>query len=210
MKWRKDDLLKALALELPGIVAHDIVLSYARPSVKDILQSDTDPRMSAVVFLLYPKRDDWYFLLLKRHDYKGVHSGQVGLPGGSLDEGEGAEEAAIRELFEESGLEIERAAIAKPLTSLYIPPSNFIVQPYAAIIEYEPKWEFDSYEVKRGIEVPLVHLLKEESLVDTNVTVNGGATRLKVKAFNFEEEVVWGATAMILSECKEILRTLAT
>ncbi len=209
MKWRKDDLIEALAMELPGIQAHDIVLSYSRPSVEDILQSDKDPRMSAVVFLLYPKKDDWYFLLLKRHDYKGVHSGQVGLPGGSLDEGEVAEDAAIRELFEESGLEIARTAIAVPLTSLYIPPSNFIVQPYVAIIEHEPQWEFDSYEVKRGIEVSLAQLLKPESLVETIVTVNGGATRLKVKAFNFEEEVVWGATAMILSECKEILRTLA-
>jgi 8-oxo-dGTP pyrophosphatase MutT (NUDIX family) len=162
-----------------------------------------------VVFLLYPKQGEWHFLLLKRHDYKGVHSGQVGFPGGSLDEGEHAIQAAIRELKEESGLEIISSDIIKELTSLYIPPSNFVVQPFAAIVDSEPIWKFDTHEVKRGIEVSLEDLLKKESLSDSCVKMSGGNTRLNVKAFTFENETVWGATAMILSECKEILRTLA-
>ena len=210
MTYKEDDLRSAFDVPLPGYKAHNEVMGYKRPTVEEVMESDVQPRLSAVIFLLYPGVEDWYFLLLKRHDYSGVHSGQVGLPGGSLDFGETPEEAAVRELHEESGLLLDPKRIIAPLTSLYIPPSNFIVRPYAAIFDKQPEWRFDSHEVKRGIEVPLKDLLKAESLTDTNVKLSDGATRLNVKAFNFEEEIVWGATAMILSECKEILRNLAT
>ncbi len=209
MNWKKEELIQAFNGPLPGLSAHNMVMSYARPAVDEVLQSEKNPRFSAVVFLLYPKPNGWYFLLLKRHDYEGVHSGQVGLPGGSIDQGESPEEAALRELHEESGLKIDHSRIIAPLTALYIPPSNFIVSPYAAIFESEPNWRFDSREVKRGLEIPLVELLKKESLIRTTVLLGRGSTQLDVKAFSFENETVWGATAMILSECKEILRTLA-
>lgn len=209
MKWTREELKTAFKQELPGLRSHDLVMSYPRPSIDEVLASDRNPRRSAVVFLLYPKGEEWHFLLLKRHDYKGVHSGQVGLPGGSLDKGESSSQAAIRELHEESGLLIDSTAVIAELTPLYIPPSNFVVQPYAAIVDSEPRWKFDSHEVKRGIEVSIENLLRKDSLSETTVKMSGGNTRLKVNAYSFEGETVWGATAMILSECKEILRTLA-
>lgn len=195
---------------LPGIQAHDQVMSYRRPSIEEVMKSEINPRMSAVVFLLYPKQESWHFLLLKRHDYQGVHSGQVGLPGGSLDEGESTEQAALREFHEETGYELQEGDLITDLTPLYIPPSNFIVHPYAALIEEEPHWRFDEREVKRGIEEPMANLLIKDNLQEEKVRLTGGDVDIKIKSYPFGGEIVWGATAMILSECKEILSKFGT
>lgn len=205
---KREDILNALSNGLPGVKAHDMVMGYERPTVDHILQSNIEPRLSAVVFLLFPKEDAWHFLLLKRHDYKGVHSGQVGLPGGSLDAGETQQEAMVRELEEETGYLLNSNDILGELTSLYIPPSNFIVHPYVAMIDEYPEWKFDQREVKTGIEASLDRLLHPDILEDQKVLMSGGAIRLNVKSFPFGGEVVWGATAMILSECKQILSKL--
>jgi 8-oxo-dGTP pyrophosphatase MutT (NUDIX family) len=133
----------------------------------------------------------------------------VGFPGGSLDPGESEKEAALRELHEESGLLISEQDLISALTPLYIPPSNFIVYPYVGLINKEPTWRFDQEEVKRGIEVPLKELLKPNNLKEQTVKMSGSGMNIKVKSFPFGNEVVWGATAMILSECKEILKNLA-
>ncbi|NND95639.1 MAG: CoA pyrophosphatase [Flavobacteriales bacterium] len=208
MKIEKERIIDALNGELPGIKAHDEVLGYERPTVDEVLSSEIDPRLSSVVFLIYPREDRWHFLLLKRNDYKGVHSGQVGLPGGSLEEGETEEDALIRELEEETGYLLSSNDIINKLTPLYIPPSNFIVNPFAAVIDECPEWVFDKREVNRGIEASLVDLLHPEILEEQNVFIRGGNVRLNVKSFPFGGEVVWGATAMILSECKQILAKL--
>ena len=207
--WKEAELKNAFKRDLPGIAAHDLVMSYPRPSVEEMLESNKETRVSAVVFLLYPKSGQWHFLLLKRHEYAGVHSGQVGFPGGSLNLGENEKQAALRELHEESGLLISEKDLISALTPLYIPPSNFIVYHYAGLISQEPTWRFDPDEVKRGIEVPLKELVRTNNLKDQMVKMSGTGISIKVKSFPFGNEIVWGATAMILSECKEILKNLA-
>lgn len=208
MTWSKSALIEVFQRELPGISAHDMVMGYVRPSVPEVLRTKREVRTSSVVFLIYPKNGTWHFLLLKRHDYAGVHSGQVGLPGGSLEQGESREGAAIRELHEETGLRLEEKDLLTSLSPLYISPSNFIVYPFMALIEEEPTWIFDEREVKKGIEVPLKDLVVHDNLRESQVKMSGSAMRIQVKSFPFGGEVVWGATAMILSECKQIMLNL--
>ncbi|NNC82005.1 MAG: CoA pyrophosphatase [Flavobacteriales bacterium] len=190
---------------LPGKKAHDAMMGRIRPSVEEIIQGDHDPRVSSVAFLIYPKKSGLHFLLLKRHDYAGVHSGQVGLPGGRLDDGETNEEAMLRELEEETGLRIDTSSIIRELTPLYIPPSDFIVHPFATLIDHEPEWRYDTREVKRGIETPLSELMRKDIIVERKIQVRDSPFPWKVQCFPFDGEVVWGATAMILAECKQIL-----
>lgn len=209
MQISEDAIRGAFRTELPGIQAHDRLMNYERPSVEEVLKSERNVRESAVTFLLYPEAEIWHFVLLKRHDYSGAHSGQVGLPGGSLDPGETELEAAQRELHEETGIELPESAYLTRLTPLYIPPSNFIVQPFAALLDKEPSWHFDEREVKKALHVPLTELLVPDNVYDEKVLINAGRMRLDVKCFRFQDEVVWGATAMILSECKQILSNLA-
>lgn len=209
MNFSKSDIQGAFARFGPMIEAHQEVMSYERPAVEDIIASKDGVKQSAVVALIYPKASGWHILLLKRHDYKGVHSGQVGLPGGRMEPGESKADAALRELFEETGYALDRAELMDGLSALYIPPSNFVVYPFAAVIEEEPNWDFDTYEVKRGMEIPLSRLLDGQSLRPNTVKMSGSEMQIKVKAFELDSEVVWGATAMILNECKRILLNLA-
>jgi len=205
MQWDSERLIKALQAPLPGKEAHDEVFSYSRPSVDHVLSTSSTYRTSAVVFLVYPRNEEWHFLLLKRHDYGGVHSGQVGFPGGRQEEGELLIETGIRELHEETGLKLEQDSVLGPLTPLYIPPSDFLVYPYSAIVNDEPEWMMDNREVRYALEVPLNELTHGRGLQDVRVPMSGAGHRIKVKAFVFQDEIVWGATAMMLAECKRLL-----
>ncbi|TIC83335.1 CoA pyrophosphatase [Nocardioides sp. GY 10127] len=98
----------------PGAV---LVLFGARPGV-DVDHADPDAWHDAGDLLLTERA----------HDMRS-HPGQVSFPGGSLDEGEGVEEAALREAEEEVGLDPAAVEVVGRLPELWLPPSNFAVTP---------------------------------------------------------------------------------
>jgi 8-oxo-dGTP pyrophosphatase MutT (NUDIX family) len=137
-----------------------------------------------------------------------VHSDQVGLPGGKAEkEDENLAHTAQRELHEELGILKGYDNIGK-LSSVYIPPSNFNVVPFIGIAKAKPKVIPDPYEVKQVFSVSITQLLEAEI---QRVSVNqNNSLHFKVPGFIFEEYIVWGATAMILSEFRDILKSLDT
>jgi len=98
-------------------------------------------KKAGVLALFYP---DIYqqtnLVLILRKSYEGVHSAQVGFPGGKLEPNDDSlEHAALRETFEEIGVPVDDIEVLSPLTEVYIPPSNFYVQPY--LVEWvKDKW----------------------------------------------------------------------
>jgi 8-oxo-dGTP pyrophosphatase MutT (NUDIX family) len=156
-------------------------------------------RLSAVLFLLYYKDDALHLPLIRRPDYEGVHGGQMALPGGRLEpQDPSLAHTALRETWEEVGVAVPDARLAGALTSLYIPPSRSLVHPFVAVLEGPPQFRPDPREVDRIFEIPLPELHRTP-LSEQSVTVMGGH-RLRVPAYLVQEQVVWGATAMMLSE----------
>ncbi len=163
--------------------------------------------MAGVLALFYP--DDELvtrFALILRKTYRGVHSGQVGLPGGKKEEEDHDFEAtALRETEEEIGVLRSKIRVIKELTEVFIPPSNFVVKPYLGFTEERPQFQLQPDEVEDIIEVYLQELLE-----DANTTVQqlstSYASKIQVPAYKLQGQVVWGATAMMLSELKELLR----
>lgn len=200
---------KIVKNELPGREAQLLMTPELRQ--KELLNLDVNsltPRLASVMCLLYPNEEnELYFPLILRNKYPGVHSNQIGFPGGGLEKKDKNFLAcALRETEEEIGIDASDVISLRQLTDVYIPPSNFLVKTYVGILDYMPHFKADANEVQQIIHVPLKDLLDDTKLTKKRLSTSY-ATSIMVQAFQFEGFLVWGATAMILSELKVLLKT---
>lgn len=173
-------------------------------STKDYL--DKDPRKAAVMMLLYPKNKETHLALIVRNSYPGIHASQIAFPGGKVEPTDiDLQFTALRETHEEIGIVPEVVQIIKPFSELYIPPSNFLVSPFLGIVQEEVTFDPSPYEVKRVLELPLRDLL-DDRIITKVVMSTSYADNISVPVFNVDKYVVWGATAMMMSELKETIR----
>ena len=165
-----------------------------------------DHRKSGVLLLLYPDASTIYFPLIKRPQYPGAHSGQVALPGGKVEDWDpDVIFTALREAEEEIGIDAGKVEVIGSLTELYIPVSNFLVSPIVGFLDHKPTFIPEQREVARIIPTALNHLVQPDIVKLTPISLGGGKY-LETPYFDIAGEVVWGATAMILSELIQVLR----
>ena len=161
---------------------------------------DKNPRKAAVLMLFYPKNEVTHLALIVRNSYPGVHSSQIGFPGGKVEEYDAdLEETALRETHEEVGIHPEKIQIIKPFSEIYIPPSNFLVAPSMGISHEELTFVPDLDEVKRVLEFSIADFLDDKSITKVKMSTFY-ATFIVVLAFFVERDGGWGATAMMMSE----------
>jgi len=167
-----------------------------------------NPKSSAVLSLFYPKNERAYLLLIVRASYPGVHSSQIAFPGGKKEAGDiDLMYTALRETNEEVGVKMSEVNIVKQWSDIYIPPSNFIVSPFMGIIEHRPQFILQAEEVSAVIELPVCDLLNDQLIQNIKMSTSY-SKNIDVPAFVIEKHIVWGATAMILSEIKESLKAV--
>jgi 8-oxo-dGTP pyrophosphatase MutT (NUDIX family) len=158
-----------------------------------------DARRGGVLALFYPHVEQLFVPLILRPTYLGVHSGQVGFPGGGYDELDTDLTAtALREAYEEIGVHASEVTVLGHLTSLYIYASNFLVQPTVAWIDYRPEFRPDPYEVAQLLETPLVDLMDPCNRQVESWDLRGHV--MEVPFYAVQGQKIWGATAMMLSE----------
>lgn len=157
--------------------------------------------------VFYPdEQQQTRFVLILRKTYEGVHSNQVGFPGGRVEEEDkNLMQTALRETEEEVGILREQVEVLRELTKLYIPPSNFWVQPYVGVMQQTPVLVPQEDEVEDILEIALEDFLSDSCLTRRTLSTSY-AEEIEVPAFLLNGHVVWGATAMMLSELKEILK----
>lgn len=196
-----------LSETLPGINAHILMAPSGRqPTLSADYYIGMNPRASAVMMLVYPRNEVATLILTKRHTYQGVHSAQVSFPGGKAEpEDTDLKHTALRETFEEVGIEPNAINVVMRFSDLYIPPSNFLVSPFLGVLNSEPVFLPADYEVAEIVELPLDMLL-DDTIVQNAALETSYAPLAKVPAFNVNGHIVWGATAMMLSEFKEVLK----
>ncbi|MCL7754242.1 CoA pyrophosphatase [Polaribacter sp. Z022] len=165
-----------------------------------------NPKRAAVLALFYPnKNNETCFLLTLRASYKGTHSAQISFPGGKIDKTDlSLKNTALRETFEEVGIVESSISVIKELTDVYIPPSNFLATPFLGYVSQKPTFNLN-YEVDKTIEVLLKDLLNDCNLSSTNMNTSY-MSNVEVPCFKLNDYIVWGATAMMLSEIKELLK----
>ena len=198
-----NDLQKAFSMPLPGEMAHSRMSPDNRYPFDAPWPDPSQSRNSSVMIMLYRKDDEWFFPLIKRPSYDGVHSGQVCLPGGkweSIDQN--AWDAALRETNEETGI-TEPIQKMGELTPLYIPYSNFMVYPQVGWLDGVPRFEPDAFEVESLIEAPLLAFFDPDNI--KSFTYKVGQRDINAPFYDILNYRVWGATAMIISEFVEII-----
>jgi 8-oxo-dGTP pyrophosphatase MutT (NUDIX family) len=165
-----------------------------------------NPRKAAVLALFYPnKNNETCFLLTERATYKGTHSAQISFPGGKFDVNDkNLEETALRETFEEVGVSKNEIEIIREITDVYIPPSNFLATPFISFCNYEPLFK-TNYEVEEVFSILLTDLLDNANLT-TRILNTSYMKEVEVPCFLLNNKIVWGATAMMLSEIKELFK----
>jgi 8-oxo-dGTP pyrophosphatase MutT (NUDIX family) len=201
-----NELTERLKKPLPGEKAQLIMGSGIRMKELKFLPMTECSKKSGVMILLYPKNNTIFSTLILRPEYNGTHSGQVALPGGKYEKTDlNLIETALRETHEEIGVDASTIKIIGQLSRLYIPPSDYIVFPAIGYTTAQPAFVPDELEVKEIIEYPISLLLHEENVKCKEFKVRNDLTFM-APYFDIDGQVVWGATAMMLSEFKEILK----
>lgn len=165
------------------------------------------PRQAGVLVMVYPHNGRLTTLLMRRTPSPGVHSGQISFPGGKHEPHDPDHTAtALREACEEVGVCEKSVTLLGRLTEVYIPPSRFMVWPTVGLLDERPVFKPNPDEVAELLELPLSSLLDEsrKHIKDMHL---GGMT-FRVPYYDVQGHVVWGATALMLSEMEARLRTV--
>ncbi len=155
---------------------------------------------SSVLMLFYPKEGMEHIAFIKRPVYNGVHSGQIALPGGRWESTDKSlYHTALREAREEIGIDTHQVKHVGKLTDLYIPPSNYVVSPFVATYDKQQNFAPDPQEVDEILEVPFSFFLEKTSVRKIKIETSGGLV-VETPCFDYKGNIIWGATAMIMSE----------
>jgi|AntRauTorckE6833_2_1112554.scaffolds.fasta_scaffold00592_5 8-oxo-dGTP pyrophosphatase MutT (NUDIX family) len=199
----KEALTGVLRDVLPGEEAHRLLEPSTRKNFRS--QPRRNARHSSVLILIYPRENKLRTITILRPQYDGVHSGQISFPGGQYEkEDYTLLETALRETREEIGVDVKEEQVAGKLTDIYIPPSNFLVTPYVALIKEVPQMKKDSFEVEKLIEVDLENIIRPDAILRRNIHLEKYGN-IHVPCFIVDDQIIWGATAMIISELRTVL-----
>jgi 8-oxo-dGTP pyrophosphatase MutT (NUDIX family) len=203
-------IVKITKMQLPGETAQFKMAPMERlAELKRIAYKKNTAKKAGVLALFYPTIDNkTHLALILRKTYKGVHSAQIGFPGGKFEDNDNTlQETALRETEEEIGVLKNSVSVLKELTEIYIPPSNFFVQPFVGITTKTPQFNLQEDEVEELIEVPLQHFM-DDGIKTIQRLSTSYANNIEVPAFMLNNHLVWGATAMMLNEVRELLKEL--
>lgn len=200
---------KIVQEKLLGELSH---LKMCPPEREDLMKNINleiiKPREAAIMMLFYPKKNKTHLALILRTSYNGVHSSQIAFPGGKVEKfDKNYQETALRETHEEIGITPESITVIRDFTPIYIPPSNFMVYPFLGFSENDLIFNLDPNEVAGIIELPMTEFLDENIIISNSMSTSYNQ-EIDVPAFKIQEHIVWGATAMMLSELKDVLKNV--
>ena len=206
------DLVKELKNELPGFAAQKLMAPLGRKSPTDYLTKNVIPRKSAVLLLIYPDSELLFpktILIVRPENEGGNHAGQIAFPGGGFDSLDSdLSQTALREAEEEIGINRKSVFLIGELTPLYIPISNYMVYPYVGFSKTKPKFKIHIQEVQDLLECNLKELFLKQNKGTVQRSIKTLNKEIEVPCYKINERIIWGATAMILSEFEQIIKRL--
>ena len=201
-----ENIIENLKQPLPGKRAHKELAPYRNEIELDF--KNKNPKIASTLLLIYPRDGETFFCLIERQEYEGTHSNQISFPGGKNESGESIKETALRETKEEIGVDPISINIIGELTQVFVPPSNFLIHPFVGYCDFTPSFKANEREVKRIIEVNIDDLFKKDVIKFKKMSFkkNSGALNFNVPYLDLNNEIVWGATSVILNEFRKLLQ----
>jgi 8-oxo-dGTP pyrophosphatase MutT (NUDIX family) len=178
-----------------------------RPNLDRYRRSDfPPPRPAATLLLVYPGAGGELTVpLTVRHADLREHPGEVSLPGGAVDAADASRQAtALREAWEEVGVDPASVTIAGVLDDIWIPVSNFELRPFVGTAAARPALDPHTNEVAEIVELPLGHLLIDGSVSEE--LIEGPGWHLRAAVYHYAGHRIWGATARTLAMFASVLR----
>ena len=201
MNLSPENIRNALLGHLPGGSSHAKML----PPGRELTISEDElnkAKKSSVLLLLFNNEGELTACLIKRPKHMKFHPGQIAMPGGRIEKGESKLETALRETEEEIGITSDKIEILGSLSELYVSVSRFLIHPFVGWLKEKPQFILNKHEVEKTILFPVFNYRNNFDSTELK-TVSG---YLKVPCVKFENEIIWGATAMILSEFYDLLK----
>jgi len=186
---------------LPGEWAQNLMMPEGRinsaaPNIK--------PVPSAVLIVFFEDNKEIFFPIIRRPVYEGLHSGQMGFPGGKFENSDTTLiYTALRETEEEIGVNINDIVVLGTLSTLYIPVTNMHVTPVVGYLKSKPNYILDAHEVDTLFNVNIRDILTKSKKANEVWNIRG--LEVDVPFYHIQEQKIWGATAMILSELEQML-----
>ena len=155
---------------------------------------------AGVLVPLIPSTNGVEILLTRRTDTVLTHKGQISFPGGQQESGDAdIIETALREAYEEVGLEPSRVEVLGELDDVFTAVSGFVVTPVVGLLaggtqDLRPA----PTEVRSLLVVPITRLL--EPAVHTTQVRTGNGQRFTIDFYTVDEDVIWGATGRMLNQ----------
>ncbi len=178
-----------------------------RPRVAGPRPGAPAPRRAATLLAIYPDSEGDLVipLTVRRHDMTS-HAGEVSLPGGRIDPADADEvAAALREAWEEVGIEPDQVQVAGSLDEVWIPVTNFVLRPVVGTLEHRPALVPHDAEVASIVELPVTALYDPTIVGDEEFTSSRGGWRVRAGAYRYGGVRVWGATAITLGMLARVL-----
>jgi 8-oxo-dGTP pyrophosphatase MutT (NUDIX family) len=190
---------------LPGIVAHQAFY----PIRFQHFNKPENAKLSAVGVHFFRENEEIHLILIERSEYDGPHSKQIAFPGGKKElYDKNLEETARRESIEELNLTMTNSKLIGQITPVYIPVSNFEVYPFLYWHTKIPTFDLTSNEVDDVIFVRCADLMDDSNQSNVDIQISTSNQLNNIPCFKLENRIVWGATALILSEIKELLKRI--
>ena len=193
--------------DLPGWNSHKkMAIIPINSLIEKAFIPPQDAKQASVGIILYHENNKLFFLLTKRTENVEHHKGQVSLPGGAIEKNESAIDASLRETYEEIGINSSTLRILGQLSSLYTPVSHFNIHVFLWYSNTKPDINIDNNEVKKVYNISFDELADDNLVSETQISKSG--MKINVPAYHFNECICWGATAMILTELKDLIKEL--
>lgn len=201
-----EKLRRKLTDTLPGLESHiKMAPEHRADELFKVNQDDFNPRLSAVLIILFHEDEKLKIVFIRRSEYVGIHSGQIAFPGGRYEKSdEDLRTTALREVEEEIGIKADAVQILGHLTDLYIPPSNFMVRAYIGYLNEKPVFDIDDREVQEVLVLDFEHFKHPDVIKVREFKTHNSKRLTNAPYFDVEGAVIWGATAMILTELLDL------